>query len=250
MNSKTARLTGRNDMGKHVMKNPSNFPRPCNYSALAVHLDGSDDATLPSLSFAVCIGDTRANVNTIAATRHVDRECPPYRCWLPLMASILFNVGCAKETSSPTDIPAAEASMSRKLPSQPRLRACDLVKQAEMSTILGGPVQAETGGNEHPPGSTECIYSSVSGSGPAAELEVDWDGGDLRALSFAASTTGSLASGEVDRLRGIGERAWHVAGSQVFISTQGHLMIIRFSPDVEDIDSKARRIHATVKDRL
>ena len=232
------------------MQNVSLLLRLSVFPALATGLDGPDRAAAANPRDAAWGSDPFANVCTFPATRHMDRVRPQYRCWLPLIAGLLLTAGCAKEAASPADILAAEAGMSKSSPSHQRLRACDLVTQTEMSAILGSPVLASLGGNEHPPGSTECIYSPASGSGHATELEVDWDGGDLRALSFAASTTGSLASGEVDRLRGIGERAWHVSGSQVFISTQGHLMIIRFSPDIEDIDSKARRIHAAVKDRI
>jgi hypothetical protein len=142
-------------------------------------------------------------------------------------------------------------------------KACDMVTAAEMSAILGGPVVAAAGGNDRPPSSTECIYSPADGSNPAnaelpngsstpyAELQVDWGAGDAPALDTAAGLLNSAAPiGAVNPLQGLGDRAYKVTAFQVFISTRGDLMMIRFLPKTKEVDAKARRIYEISQGRI
>jgi hypothetical protein len=140
-----------------------------------------------------------------------------------------------------------------------------MVTQAEMSAILGGEVVAAAGGNDRPPTSTECIYSTPgapdpygepqgyvedTSAPPYAELEVDWGGGDVPTLGAAIETVESAAPvGAIDTLQGLGDRAYQVTADQVFISTEGDLMMIRFPPGTDDVIPKARKIYeaATAK---
>ena len=101
-----------------------------------------------------------------------------------------------------------------------------------------------------PPSKTQCIYSSAAGSSANAELEVDWDDGDLKAMGTAAGLVNSVAEGAVDPLKGLGERAYLVTSWLVFISTQGHLMMIQFDPGTKDVILMARRIYETAKMRM
>ena len=83
-----------------------------------------------------------------------------------------------------------------------------MVTPSEMSAILGGAVAAAPGGNDRPPSSTECIYSSAAGPSPYAELEVDWGGGDEQVVGTAAGMAEGVApEGAVDPLKGLGDRA-------------------------------------------
>ena len=177
----------------------------------------------------------------------------------------LLLAACSKEASTP---PGA-ATVTRASPTpapmpgaRKRGKACDMVTAAEMALILGGPVIAAAGGNDRPPSSTECIYSPADGSDPAqaelpdgsstpyAELQVDWGAGDTQALDAAAGLVNAAAPiGAVDPLKGLGERAYKVTAYQVFISTHGDLMMIRFLPRTGEVDSKARRIYETAKGR-
>ena len=105
-----------------------------------------------------------------------------------------------------------------------------MVTPSEMSAILAGAVAAAPGGNDRPPSSTECIYSSAAGPSPYAELEVDWGGGDEQVVGTAAGMAEGVApEGAVDPLKGLGDRAYQVTADQVFISTRGNLMMIRFA---------------------
>lgn len=178
---------------------------------------------------------------------------------LTLCVSALFSTGCSKEGAAPvaakTAPPVARAATVKATAVAPDSKqhasACDMVTQAEMSAILGGAVVAAAGGNDRPPSSTECIYSSAAGPGPDAELEVDWDGGDPQVVEAAAGLTkGAAPAGAVDPPHGLGERTYQVTADQVFISTQGNLMMIRFPPRTGDVIPKARRIYETAKGRM
>lgn len=138
-----------------------------------------------------------------------------------------------------------------------------MVTAAEMSAILGGPVIAAAGGNDRPPSSTECIYSPADGSNPAnaelpngsstpyAELQVDWGAGDAQVLDTATGLASAAApAAAAGPLKGLGERAYKVTAYQVFISTHGDLMMIRFLPRTGEVDSKARRIYETAQGRI
>jgi hypothetical protein len=186
---------------------------------------------------------------------------------LTLFLGAIFSVGCSKDeapqvaatTATPEAATAATAAPEQKQ----RASACDLVTASEMSAILGGTVTAAAGGNERPPTSTECIYSSVAGSddevglasvagpNPYAELAVDWGAGDPEAMGTATDLINSAAPiGAVDPLQGLGERAYQVTADQVFISSKGDLIMIRFPRRSVDVAPKARRIYETAKPRM
>ena len=186
--------------------------------------------------------------------------------------SAVLGFGCAKEGPSPVDATtassAATAEATASAPdSKQRVSACDMVTQAEMSAILGGAVAAAAGGNERPPTSTECIYSSVDGpapnfepqsyaemqavAGPYAELQVDWGGGDPQTLDTATGLAkGATPTAAVDPLAGLGDRAYQVTADQVFISKNGDLMMIRFAPRADNVIAKARQIYETAQARM
>lgn len=130
------------------------------------------------------------------------------------------------------------------------LGACEIVTAREMSAILGGPMKAQRGSNDRPPSATECDYSSATGASAYAELELDWDAGELQAFKKAGGLAGGAAPGSANAMKGLGEAAYLVAGTQVFISTGGNLMIIRFLPGAHDVISRARRVYNVAKARL
>jgi hypothetical protein len=178
----------------------------------------------------------------------------PSMCTKPIalfavFVSGLLAAGCSKESASPVAATATQATAAAP-DAKKRASACDMVTQAEMSAILGGAVVAAAGGNDRPPASTECIYTSTAGPSLSAELEVDWGGGDPKVLGTAAGLAqGAAPAGAVDPLQGLGDRAYQVTADQVFISTQGDLMMIRFPPRTADVIAKARRIYETAKAR-
>ena len=174
----------------------------------------------------------------------------------PLCLAALLAAGCSKEASPPagaTTAPSVSAPVvaTKAAPaSKARANACNMVTAAEMSAILGGTVTAAAGGNERPPAATECIYESASPS-LSAELEVDWGGGDPQVLGTAAGlANGAAPVKAVGPLHGLGERAYTVTADQVFISTQGHLMMIRFPRGSSNVAAKARRIYETAQPRM
>ena len=176
------------------------------------------------------------------------------------MGSLLLLAACSKPNDADTGANAAAAATTAPVKHG---KACDMVTAAEMSAILGGPVIAAAGGNERPPSATECIYSPADGSNPAnaelpdgsatpyAELEVDWGGGDVQVLDTATGLANTAAPvGAVDSLTGLGDRAYKVTAEQVFISTHGDLMMIRFLRKTGEVNAKARRIYETAKGRM
>ena len=180
-----------------------------------------------------------------------------------LCLGALLLAACSKEASTPTATGANTTATAPTPGAKKRGKACDMVTAAEMSTILGGPVIAAPGGNDRPPSSTECIYSPADGSNPAnaempngsstpyAELQVDWGAGDVQTLDTATGLVNSAAPvGAANPLQGLGERAYKVTAYQVFISTHGDLMMIRFLPRTGEVNSKARRIYETAKGKM
>ena len=184
---------------------------------------------------------------------------------LSLALATMFSVGCSRQESPPAAAaPAAstEQATAAAAPA-PHATACELITAAEMSAILGGTVQASPGGNERPPAATECIYQSGAPmpsedemargatAGPYAEVEVDWGGGDPEVLDTSAGlVNGASNLDAADPLKGLGDRAYKVTADQVFISTHGNLMMIRFMPRAGDVPAKARKIFETAQPRM
>jgi hypothetical protein len=169
---------------------------------------------------------------------------------------VVLTLGCSKEGAAPPS-EATGTSAQIKAPSvvtdakAKRANACDIVTQAEMTAILGVAVNASPGSNHRPPASTECNYISTTNPEVYAELELDWGGGDPQVLGTATGLAKSAAPpGSVDPLQGLGDRAYQITSDQVFISTQGHLMMIRFSRKSADVIPKARKIFELAKARI
>lgn len=185
---------------------------------------------------------------------------------LSLLLATLASAGCSKQESSPpaaTPAATAEATPPAAPAQAQHASACELVTASEMSAILGGTVQASAGGNERPPAATECIYQSAgattTGSGldelasanPYAEVEVDWGGGDPVVLGASADLANAAATMDAaNPLKGLGDRAYQVTADQVFISTHGNLMMIRFARQSVDAKAKARRIFEAAQPRM
>ena len=187
---------------------------------------------------------------------------------LSLLLGSLALASCSKQESAPAAAtPGANAEAAPEVPAAPapaqHASACELVTAAEMSAILGGTVNASPGGNERPPAATECIYQSPTatntGSGldelasasPYAEVEVDWGGGDPAVLDTAAGmANGASTLDAADPLKGLGDRAYKVTADQVFISSKGNLMMIRFARRSEDASAKARKIFEAAQPRM
>ena len=66
----------------------------------------------------------------------------------------------------------------------------------------------------------------------------------------APAEMSAILGGAVDPLKGLGDRAYQVTADQVFISTQGNLMMIRFARGADDVIAKARRIYETAQARM
>ncbi len=188
---------------------------------------------------------------------------------LSFFLGALASSGCSRQEAAPSagtpattaDAPAAPAAAAPA--TAQHARACELVTASEMSTILGGTVQATAGGNERPPAATECIYQSptaqttgsgldeLAGTNPYAEVEVDWGGGDPEVVGGAANLANAAAQMDAaDPLKGLGDRAYKVTADQVFISTHGNLMMIRFPRRSENVAQTARRIFETAQPRM
>jgi len=185
-----------------------------------------------------------------SAVRSVrDRSVRDTAVVLAVCLGSLTLSSCAQHSAA--DAPSAtEATKIPATVATKHLRACELVTAREMSAILGKRMTAKKGSNDRPPLQTECDYSPPSGMNDYAELEVDWGQGELNAFKKANGLAGAAAPGSANALKGMGEAASQVAGTQVFISTGGNLMMIRFLPGAHDVLSRARRIYNVAKARL
>jgi hypothetical protein len=139
---------------------------------------------------------------------------------------------------------AAAAAPVTATPSRPSPRACALVSETEMSTILGAPVVAEA--NDRSNGRTECIYKATAGISPYVELSVDW--GDGEAAMAATGMMGKREPGLTNPYEGIGDQAAAV-GPALMIRTGKDLVTIVFS-GVSDAPAKAKQIFETAKARM
>jgi hypothetical protein len=161
------------------------------------------------------------------------------RLILSLLCPCALLLGaCSK---SDTGTPAAKTVATAKL----RLKACEMVTQAEMTAILGNPTNAALGRQSE--FRTECVYSPASGSGPSAGLTVEWDSGPA-AMAAAGIAASNSPAGMVDPLQGLGEQAVQV-GTMLMINTGKHLVTLEFS-GVNDTVPKARQIYATAMGRM
>lgn len=124
------------------------------------------------------------------------------------------------------------------------LKACAMVTEAEMSTILGAAVIAEP--NDRSNGKTECVYKASSGISPYVELSVDWGSGE--AAMMATSLMGKIEPGMTSPYAGIGDQASAI-GPTLMIRTGDDLMTIVFS-GVDDLPAKAKAIFTTAKARM
>lgn len=172
--------------------------------------------------------------------------------YLTLFLSAVFSAACSNEEPSRVGATTATAAKATTIaPGQnKRTKACDMVTPSEMSAILGFAVTAAPGTNEIPPTRTECIYSSAVEDGPFAEIQVDWGEGDLKAMETAVGIANGVAAGTVDPLQGLGDRADMITSFQIFISTHGDLMMIRFAPGTKNVIPMTRRIYEIAKTRM
>lgn len=184
---------------------------------------------------------------------------------LSLLLGTLVVAGCSKQEPAQAGgaVEAASTEAAAAPAAAPHALACDMVTAAEMSVILGTTVQAMAGSNERPPSATECRYQTGEPSPSEdamaqgavepiyAEVEVDWGGGDQETLGTAADlVNGASTLDAADPLKGLGDRAYKVTNDQVFISTKGDLMMIRFSRRSGDVAARARKIFETAQPRM
>jgi hypothetical protein len=126
-------------------------------------------------------------------------------------------------------------------------KACDLVTAKEMTAILGSDVVAQP--NDGSNGKTECIYQTgnpVEGSGPYAELTVEWGSGE--AAMTAMGMMGQIEPGIADPYEGIGDQAAAI-GPTLMIRSGDDLITIVLS-GVDDMPATAKKIFATAEARI
>jgi len=167
---------------------------------------------------------------------------------LPVCVGVLLLAACSKEEASPpvpsAAAPVVFASVPIAPPARHRGKACEIVTQAEMSTILGGAVVAAA--NDRSSMQTGCVYSAATGISPYAELKIEW--GDGPSAMRGAAMFARKEPGAVDPLEGLGDQAIQV-GPMLMIRTGEDLVTIVFS-GVDDVVPKAHRIFETAKARM
>jgi hypothetical protein len=142
--------------------------------------------------------------------------------------------------------PAAEASrvLDAGTPVAASARAssmCTMLPAAEMSTLLGSAVTAESAGR-----SDRCTYSPASGYSPSAEVSIAV--GDGEAAMQGASFANGREPGLVDPLAGLGDQAIGV-GPMVMIRRGHDLVSIRLS-GVDDTLAKVREVYSALSTRM
>ncbi len=138
-------------------------------------------------------------------------------------------------TRESMDAQTAAATPARATPD-----ACTLVSAAEMSAILGSPVEAQA------PKPAKCIYQPASGASPYVEFSVDWGDGaaGMAGVGFASAHEPGLTS----PYDGLGDQAVAV-GPALMIRTGEDLVTIVFS-GVDDVPAAAKKIFDTAKAKL
>lgn len=136
---------------------------------------------------------------------------------------------------------AAVAALVRA--QRPAAKACDMVTEAEMSSILGVAVSAKD--LTHSSGESDCKWAAPSGF-PAVELEVDWGDGDV--AMQASGFMSRKEPGIVGPYDGIGDQAIAV-GPALMIKTGDDLVKLIFT-GVDNAPAKAKKIFDTAKARM
>jgi hypothetical protein len=169
---------------------------------------------------------------------------PTRLAFVSLLLALPVLHGCSRSPSSSGQAPAtAGASVAEPAASKP-VRACDLVTQAEMSTILGSAVTAAA--NDRSNGKTECIYTPVEGISPYVEFAVEWGSGE--SAMMGVGMLGQAEPGIANQFEGLGDQAVAV-GPALMIRTGEDLVTIVFS-GVEDTPAKAKRIFSVARARM
>lgn len=170
---------------------------------------------------------------------------------LCLAATCLAAALLAACSKSGPDEAAAKAGAAAPAPStvtavvaRPHGKACDMVSQEAMSTILGGTVTAKP--NDRSNGQTQCIYTAVSGISPYAELKVEW--GEGQAAMAGVGMANRAEPGITSPLAGLGDQAVQV-GPALMIRTGEDLVTIILS-GVDDGLPRARKIFEMTKAKL
>jgi hypothetical protein len=156
------------------------------------------------------------------------------------MSATLALTGCSKSDAPPK---AVAQSSTAPVAAREQPKACALVTESEMSSILGGVVVAK---GEDRPVQTTCTYSPTSGISPYAELKVDW--GDGEAGMLGAGMAGRVEPGMTNPLAGIGDQA--VMVGPVLMIRKGEDLITIVLSGVDDPLAKAKRIFATASPRM
>jgi hypothetical protein len=155
--------------------------------------------------------------------------------------------GCGAPKPPPTqdtaavDRAAVAAAIARA--QKPTAKACEMVTEAEMSSILGVAVTAKD--LTHSSGETDCKWSTASGF-PAVELEVDW--GDGEVAMRASAMMNKREPGITSPYDGLGDQAIAV-GPALMIQTGEDLMKMVFT-GVTDAPAKAKKIFTAAKARM
>jgi hypothetical protein len=167
-------------------------------------------------------------------------------CGAALIAlAALTGCGAAKppptQDTAAADQAAVAAAIARA--QKPTAKACEMVTEAEISSILGVAVTAED--LTHSSGATDCKWSTASGF-PAVELEVDW--GDGEVAMRASAMMNKREPGITSPYDGLGDQAIAV-GPALMIQTGEDLMKMIFT-GVTDAPAKAKKIFTAAKARM
>ncbi len=162
-----------------------------------------------------------------------------------IVMAALAGCGAAKpppaQDTAAADQAAVAAAIARA--QKPATKACEMVTEAEMSSILGVAVTAKD--LTHSSGATNCKWSTPSGF-PAVELEVDW--GDGEVAMRAAAMMNKREPGITSPYDGLGDQAIAV-GPALMIQTGEDLMKMVFT-GVTDAPAKAQKIFTAAKARM
>jgi hypothetical protein len=157
----------------------------------------------------------------------------------------LTGCGAGKPPQAADTATAGQAALTAAIAraQKPTAKACQMVTEAEMSSILGVAVTAKD--LTHSSGATDCKWSTPSGF-PAVELEVDW--GDGEVAMGAASIMNRREPGITSPYDGLGDQAIAV-GPALMIQTGEDLIKMIFT-GVTDAPAKAKKIFTAAKARM
>ncbi|MDP9088082.1 MAG: hypothetical protein M3O26_04985 [Pseudomonadota bacterium] len=162
---------------------------------------------------------------------------------LPAMiVTALCMVACSKHP--PYGVPGEQAAIQptiKAAAAQAVATVCDVVTAADMSKLLGSPVNAKPQRL-----ASDCVYASAADGGPSAEIKIER--GDGEAAMLGTTFANQFEPGLANPLTGLGDQA--ISAGPITMIRRGDDLILISVSGVEDSLAAVKRIYAAVDAKI